>query len=128
MAKNSALKKITAHAKSLCKKHPAMSWKSAIMKSSAAYRAGKKKTVSGTHKKRVVHKRKKVSGVRNNVDRVDRKKTTITIAGVKRDGVMLLNEKLGAKEVQKFHAKTKTRKRQLAKEINSIKRDLRKFS
>jgi hypothetical protein len=79
MAKSNPLKKITARAKQIRKRHKAMTWKAAIKKAGAEYR-GKKKPVR--RKKTVVRKRKRISGIRTNADRVDRKKVNVTIGSV----------------------------------------------
>ena len=72
-------------------------------------------------------KAKRVSGVRNNMDRTDKKTTHITIAGVKAQGRKLLEEKLGWYSVQLFHCKTKTDRRKMMRKIAEVKKELKKF-
>jgi hypothetical protein len=90
---SSALKKITDKAKQLRRSSPGMSWKSAIKKAGASYRAGKlgsvKKRVKKLgkrkvvhRKKRVVHRKKRISGIKRSSSRLNRKRVNVTMGMV----------------------------------------------
>lgn len=97
---SSALKKITDKAKQLRRSSPGMSWKSAIKKAGASYRAGKlgsvKKRVKKLRKrkvvhrkkrvvhrkKRVVHRRNRIFGIKRSSSRLNRKRVNVTMGMV----------------------------------------------
>jgi iron uptake system EfeUOB component EfeO/EfeM len=138
---SSILKKITAEAKRIRKAHPGKAWKNAVKEAGAKYRkgtikgvkkSGKVKKIVSADKYKLKHgyttvKRKRVSGVKNAYDKIDKKETHITIAGIKKNASIILSEKLGKLSVRHHHAKTKSEKRKIAKDIRAVKSDLRKY-
>jgi hypothetical protein len=85
------LKAITTRAKQMRKKQPGMSWLSAVKKAGAEYRSGKKPAakkkasrIRKTAGSKITHTRtrRKVSGIRTNADKVDRKRVNVTIGSV----------------------------------------------
>ena len=112
MASN-ALKKITSRAKSIRRAHPGVSWKSAVKKAGAEYRAG---TISGVKKKK---SRRKISGVKRKSTPKKRTVTrmhkvgsvTQTKAALKRQ----LKEELGALLVRREDTKGVRKKREISK-------------
>jgi hypothetical protein len=129
------LKKIATRTKAI-QKRDRSTYKAANKKAWAEYKSGK---MSGVKKKRKAParrkrksgskiRRKKIGSVRNNVDRVDRKHTNITIAGVGYHKSQLrigLKGKLEKKAGQRELATRKTVKRKLSKDIAKIKKDIR---
>lgn len=121
----SALKKITIRAKQIFKKGG--TWKTAIKKASAEYRAGHKpKTV----KKKAARKKtaRRVSGIRKNADRIDRKKVNVTIGSVSHHKSQArkaiknrIEQKAGRRELV---IKVRDRKK-LTKEIAKLKKEYR---
>jgi hypothetical protein len=132
---NNALKKITTRAKQIFKNGG--TWKGAIKKASAEYRSGKKSVIGKTKKKRVRKRRAKVGGskirrkkigsIRNNADRVDRKRTQITIGSLMSEARGKIASSIGAKEQRKFTAKGTRAKRKISKEIAALKVKYRKL-
>jgi hypothetical protein len=130
------LKKIATRTKAIMKRDRS-TYKAANKKAWSEYRSGK--SIAGVKKKRKTTtrrkrrsgskiRRKKIGSVRNNVDRVDRKKTSITIAGVGYHKSQLrigLKGKLEKKAGQRELATRKTVKRKLSKDIAKIKKDIR---
>jgi hypothetical protein len=129
----SALKQITTRAKQLRKKGG--SWKAAIKKAGAEYRAKKKKPArrkKTAHKKHArkttVKRRRRVSGIRSNADRVDRKRVNVTIGSVSHHKSMAkkgikdqIANKAGRRELV---IKVRERKK-LTREIAKLKKDYR---
>jgi hypothetical protein len=153
MASN-ALKKITTRAKQIRKAHPGTSWKGAVKKAGAEYRAGKKpakrkkasrpahrkaRSVSGvrkSHKGRVgsvepryevVHQLRQVSGVTY-------KGGTVRIAGVadiekkKRQLKAALGEQAGWLDVAISSEKTASGKKKLRKKKREIISELNRIN
>ena len=126
MAAN-ALKKITTEAQKIRKKSPGISWKSAVKKAGAKYRASAK-----TSKKPVRKKAAKKVARRS----VKRKTVGTAPVVIQRDTVQshvgaakkLLLDSLGKLEGRKFAASTKTDKRKLQKSINHTKAQIRRLS
>lgn len=140
MAANT-LKKITARAKHIRKTHGG-TWKAAIKKAGAEYRAGKIHGVKKTVRKKVAKRRKAirrvkilhaaegkalraVRGVRSTFQAaaIGRLTTTQHISHAKEK----IAHEIGTAEMSKFKAKTKRAKKKIAKRVTALKQRYRKL-
>jgi hypothetical protein len=138
-----ALKKITTRAKQLQKKHPNSKWVSLVKKAGAEYRAGKLGAAVGARKKKtarkkVTHKRRKISGVTKRARLIKTAKKSHAIEGraleqlaslgaVKSQAKKIIGSKLAGALMRREMAGTKTAKRKAAKVVGALKRDYKKF-
>lgn len=142
----SALKKITTEAKSIRRKHPNMTWKAAIKKAGAAYRAKAKpaKRKVGAAKKKTAPKKRAVGAYKVIQKGESRKspakkvyrqvrsksgkfKSMQTVGGMINSAKKMLVVDLGKLEAKKFMAKLKRDKTKLQKLITSKKAQLRRL-
>lgn len=114
------LKKITARAKSIRKKHPQMKWVNAVKQASkeVKHKPAKKAVRKSAPKKSA---RKSVSGS------APKKVMNVSIHGTMNAVCSSLLSDIGKLEARKFAAKTKTDKRKIAKTIAEKKKMYRKF-
>lgn len=132
MAAN-ALKKITAEAKRIRKRHPSQSWKSAVKEAGRKYRTGKISGVrrSGVKKKKVAKRpRKRVAGKavkRHRVTHVEHYGVIGSLASHKKAVRHLLDERLSKNLLAIEKATTKPKKKKLLKKKALIKREMNAF-
>jgi hypothetical protein len=152
MAAN-ALKKITARAKQIRKKHPGKSWKASVKAAGAEYRAGKKSTPRKKASRPAHRKARSLSGVRRSgkrrvgavepkyevvhqlrqVSGISYKGGSIRLAGVGNVNAMKANlkaqlgQQAGWLEVAISSAKTQREKNALRKKKAEIVREMNRI-
>lgn len=144
---STTLKKITARAKHIRKMHGG-TWKAAVKKAGADYRAGKLGSVKKSARKKVIKKVRKYHAAEGRALR----KLSGTLSAGASQGIMgvrstfqaaaigglspsqhmaharkKLEHEIGAAETRKFVAKKKSAKRKIAKRITELKRRFRKL-
>lgn len=127
-----ALQKIITRAKQLRKASPSLTWKAAVKKASAEYRASgagngatKKKTVTKKVKRSKSSAPRSGSSVPRTGTRAIDKASAASLLSLLKKRV---TEKIDKAVVRKYHATTKKAKRDLQKAINAGKAQLRKLS
>lgn len=137
MAAGSALKKINARVKHLCKIHPGAKRVTLQKQAGREYREGKLGRVATkkVHKK-TAHKKvhsKKVGATREvGKDRVDNKRVHITVGSITKAQHMAALKKayqqdIAFQMVRKITTATKTGKRKIQRKINELNKEYRKL-
>lgn len=124
---SATLKKITAKAKKIYKRGG--TWRGAIKKAGAEYRAGKlgKVVRMKTKRRAATTKRKRTIKKIRRLHKAEGKAITRlgSIAGIKSQLKKRLKEKLAKGMLSQYEARTKTAKRKISKRLTVIKKELK---
>lgn len=125
MMATTALKKITAEAKRIRKRHPGMKWVSAVKQAGAKYRKG---GISGVGKKRRPAKKKAARKKRPAAARKTRVKVTASVGSVAYHRSQMkhqLDEQLAWMLLSRDQATKKSVKNKLNKKVIALRRKLK---